>query len=132
MLGKQIGTIKGKQIVRRVLSVNPPTTEVSFEDTGEVYGIHVTGMGTYTSVIRPDGSLIGSGQGLTLTDNGEPVTWTGTGIGKFGAGGSVSYRGMLFLETQSTQLAALHNACAAFEYEVDPAGNITSTMWEWK
>jgi len=132
MLGNKIGTIKGKQIVRRVLSVTPPTTEVSFEDTGEVYGIHVTGMGTYTSVIRPDGSLIGNGQGLTLTDDGEPVTWTGTGIGKFGPGGAISYRGMLFLQTQSTALAQLHNACAAFEYEVDPSGNITSTLWEWK
>jgi hypothetical protein len=132
MLGNQIGTIKGKQIVRRVLSVNPPTTEVSFEDTGEVYGVHVTGMGTYTSIIRPDGSLIGNGQGISLTDTGEPITWTGTGIGRFGPEGSISYRGMLFLQTQSTPLAELHNACAAFEYEVDPAGNITSTMWEWK
>jgi hypothetical protein len=132
MLGNQIGTIKGKQTVRRVISVNPPTIEVSFEDTGDVYGTHVTGMGTYSSVIRPDGSLIGNGQGISLTDDGEAITWTGTGLGKFGPGGSVSYRGMLFLQTQSTKLAALNNACAAFEYEVDPSGNIASTMWEWK
>ncbi|HEX2917323.1 MAG TPA: hypothetical protein VHN81_02325 [Edaphobacter sp.] len=123
--------MKGKQIVRRVLSVNPPTTEVSFEDSGEVYGVKVTGMGSYTSVIRPDGSLIGNGQGIALTDNGEPITWTGTGLGKFGWGGSVSYRGMLFFQTQSKLLSALNNSCAAFEYEIDPSGNITSTMWEW-
>ena len=132
MFGNQIGIVKGKQTVRRVLSISPPTTEVSFEDSGEVYGIHVKGMGSYVSVIRPDGSIIGEGQGLTLTDNGESITWTGTGIGKFGPGGAASYRGMLYFQTQSTQLAALHNAAAAFEYEVDPSGDTTSTMWEWK
>jgi hypothetical protein len=132
MLGNQIGTVKGKQTVRRILSVNPPTTEISFQDSGEILGVHVTGMGTYTAVVRPDGSLIGSGQGFSLTDKGEPVTWTGHGLGKFGPGGSASYRGMLFLNTASTELAALNNACAAFEYEVDPSGDTVSTMWEWK
>lgn len=132
MLGKQIGTVKGKRLVRRILSVNPPTAEVSFEDAGEVLGVHVTGMGTYTSIVRPDGSILGEGQGMSLTDNGEPLTWTGNGLGKFGPGGSVSYRGMLFFQTTSTQLAALNNSCAAFEYEVDPSGNTVSNMWEWK
>ena len=89
-------------------------------------------MGSYTSAVRPDGSIMGTGQGMSLTDNGEAVTWTGTGLGKFGPQGSVSYRGMLFFQTASTQLAALNNACAAFEYEVDPSGNTTSNMWEWK
>lgn len=132
MLGKHIGTIKGRRLVRRVLSVTPPTAEVSFEDSGDILGIHVTGMGTYTSSVRPDGSIFGHGQGMSLTDNGESVIWTGTGLGKFGPGGSVSYRGMLFFQTTSTQLAALNNSCAAFEYEVDPSGNTTSNMWEWK
>ncbi|MBS1823030.1 MAG: hypothetical protein JST61_13840 [Acidobacteria bacterium] len=132
MLGKQIGTVKGRRLVRRVLSVNPPTAEVSFEDSGEILGIHVTGMGSYTSAVRPDGSIMGTGQGMSLTDNGEAVTWTGTGLGKFGVQGSVSYRGMLFFQTTSPQLAALNNSCAAFEYEVDPSGNTVSNMWEWK
>jgi hypothetical protein len=132
MLGNQIGELKGKRLVRRVLSVTPPTAEVSFEDAGQLLGINVTGMGTYTSVVRPDGSIFGHGQGMSMTDNGEAVTWTGTGLGKFGPGVSVSYRGMLFLQTTSTQLAALNNMCAAFEYEVDPAGNTISKLWEWK
>jgi hypothetical protein len=134
MLGNQIGTVKGKRLVRRVLSVYPPTAEVSFEDSGEIFGIHVTGMGTYTSIVRPDGSILGQGQGMSLTDANESLTWTGHGIGKFGPGGSVSYRGMLFLQNTSAdpKLAALNNTCAAFEYEVDPTGNTVSTMWEWK
>ena len=132
MLGNQIGETKGKRLVRRVLSVNPPTAEVSFEDSGQLLGISVTGMGTYTSVVRPDGSIFGSGQGLSTTVDGESVIWTGTGLGKFGPGGSVSYRGMLFYQTNSAKLAALNNACAAFEFETDPSGQTTAKLWEWK
>ena len=132
MLGNQLGETKGKRLVRRVISVNPPTAEVSFEDSGQLLGIPTTGMGTYTSVVRPDGSIFGQGQGMSLTDEGEAITWTGSGLGKFGPGGSVSYRGMLFLQTASTKLASINNACAAFEYDVDPSGNTISKMWEWK
>lgn len=132
MLGDKIGEATGKRLVRRVLSVDPPTAEISFEDSGKMFDIHVTGMGTYTSVIRADGSVFGSGQGLSTTDEGEAVTWTGTGVGHFGPGGSVSYRGMLFLQTASKKLARLHNACAAFEYEVGAHGSTKSTLWEWK
>lgn len=132
MLGDKIGESTGKRLVRRVLSVEPPTAEISFEDSGKMFDIPVTGMGTYTSVIRADGSVFGSGQGLSTTDEGEAVTWTGTGVGHFGPGGSVSYRGMLFLQTASKKLARLNSACAAFEYEVDANGSTKSTLWEWK
>ena len=132
MLGEQIGETKGRRLVRRVISINPPTAEVSFEDTGQMLGIPTTGMGTYTSVIRPDGSILGQGQGLSLTQDGEAITWTGTGVGKFGPGGSVSYRGMLFFQTASQKLARVNNACGAFEYEVAPDGSTVSKVWEWK
>ena len=132
MLGEQIGVTTGKRIVRRVLSTEPPTVEVTFEDSGTMLGVATTGMGTYTSVVRADGSLFGDGEGANITADGEMITWKGTGFGKFGQGGAVSYRGMLFFQTASQKLARLNNACAAFEYEVDAAGNTVSTMWEWK
>ncbi len=132
MLGPQISETKGKRLVRRVLSVDPPTAEVSFEDTGQVLGVPVTGMGTYTSIVRPDGSIYGTGQGMNMTQDGEAITWTGTGVGHFGPGGSVSYRGMLFFRTTSQKLAQLNNSCGAFEYDVDPTGNTISKVWEWK
>jgi len=132
MLGEQISETKGKRLVRRVLSVDPPTAEVSFEDKGQMLGVATTGMGTYTSVVSPDGSILGTGQGMSMTDDGEAITWTGTGTGKFGPGGSVSYRGMLFFRTVSPKLARLNGACGAFEYDVDPSGNTTSKVWEWK
>jgi hypothetical protein len=132
MLGEQISESKGKRLVRRVISVDPPTAEVSFEDSGHMLGVATTGIGSYTSVVSPDGTILGSGQGLNMTDEGEGVTWTGTGSGRFGPGGSVSYRGMLFFRTTSQKLARLNGACGAFEYEVDGAGNTTSKVWEWK
>jgi hypothetical protein len=132
MLGEQFSETKGRRLVRRVISVEPPTAEVSFEDSGQIFGIPATGMGTYTSVVRPDGSILGNGQGMSLTNDGEAITWTGTGLGKFGPGGSVSYRGMLFLSTASQKLASANNLCAAFEFEVDASGNTVSKMWEWK
>ena len=132
MLGEQIGITTGKRLVRRVLSVDPPPVEVSFEDGGTVCGVAVSGMGTYTSVVNADGSLHGDGKGMEMTNDGEAASWTGTGVGKFGPGGSVSYRGMLFFRTASQKLARLNNACIAFEYEVDSSGATVSKMWEWK
>lgn len=132
MLGELISETKGRRLVRRVISIDPPTAEVSFEDAGQILGIPTTGMGSYTSVVRPDGSILGHGQGLSMTQDGEAVTWTGTGIGKFGPGGAVSYRGMLFFQTTSQKLAHVNNASGAFEYEVDASGNTTAKIWEWK
>jgi hypothetical protein len=132
MIGELIGESKGKRIVRRVISVDPPTAEVTFEDSGHMLGIPTAGMGTYTSVISADGSILGQGQGINTTSDGEGVVWTATGSGKFGPGGSVSYRGMLFFKTTSQKLAKLNHACGVFEYEVDGAGNTTSKIWEWK
>ncbi len=132
MLGDLIGESKGKRIVRRVLSVEPPTVEVSFEDSGNMLGAATTGLGTYRSVVTPDLSIHGEGQGLITTADGEGISWTGSGQGKFGEGGAVSYRGMLFYRTTSQKLARLNNMCGAFEFETDAAGNTSAKVWEWK
>ena len=132
MLGDKIGEVTGKRLVRRVLSVDPPTAEVTFEDRGTMFDVPVTGMGTYTSAVREDGSIYGTGQGMSMTEEGEAVTYTGTGLGHFGPGGSVSYRGMLFFRTTSKKLARLNNTCGAFEYEVAGDGTTVSKVWEWK
>ncbi len=132
MIGDKIGESKGKRVVRRVIAVEPPTVEVTFEESGKMLGVAVNGMGTYTSVVRADGTLFGQGQGIDMTEDGEAATWTGTGVGHFGPGGSVSYRGMLFFKTTGKKLARLNNACVAFEFEVDAKGSTVSKMWEWK
>jgi hypothetical protein len=115
-----------------VLSTEPPTVEVTFEDSGSMLGVATSGMGTYTSVIGLDGKIYGEGHGLITTAEGEIVTWKGSGQGTLGAGGAVSYRGILYFRTASQKLAQLNAAPGVFEYEVDPAGSTHSKVWAWK
>jgi hypothetical protein len=89
-------------------------------------------MGTYTSVVRPDASLYREGQGAIFTAEGEMVAWKGSGQGKFGPGGAISYRGILYFQTTSQKLARLNAAPGVFEYEVDPEGKTRTKIWEWK
>jgi hypothetical protein len=132
MLGDLLGESKGKRIVRRVLSSEPLKIEVSFEDAGTMLAVATTGIGTYTSEGRPDGSIYGEGHGAMITADGEGITWRGSGSGKLLPGGAISYRGILYYRTPSQKLARLNNACGVFEYEVDAAGNTTAKVWEWK
>ena len=132
MLGEQIGETKGKRLLRRVLSNEPLTAEVSFEESGNLLGVAYSGFGTYTAEARPDGTVYGEGQGVAMTVDGEAVTWKGSGLGKLGAGGAISYRGILYFRTSAQKLARLNSAPGVFEYEVDAAGNTTNKIWEWK
>jgi len=132
MLGELIGETTGRRIVRRVLNTDPMTVEVSFEDGGQMLGVKTSGLGTYTSVVRPDGSVYGEGHGANFTADGDMISWKGSGQGKLGADGSVSYRGILYFRTASQKLAQLNASQGVFEYEVDPQGNTHSKVWEWK
>ena len=132
MLGDMIGETIGKRVVRRVLSTDPLTVEVSFEDSGKMLGTGTTGFGTYSSVLRPDGSVLGEGEGAFMTQDGELVTWKGSGQGTFKEKGAVSYRGILYHRTASQKLARLNAAPCVFEYEIDPEGGTTARFWEWK
>ena len=131
MLGSLISETTGKRILRRVLGTNPPKVEVSFEDSGTTLGVATTGYGTYHSLVRSDGSIYGEGEGLMMTQDGDMVSWKGSGQGKFGSAGAVSYRGILYFRTTSQKLAQLNSAPGVFEYEVDSAGNTHSKVWAW-
>ncbi len=132
MLGELIGENSGKRLVRRMLEATPPTVEVTFEDTGKYFGVSAKGFGTYQSVIRPDGSIYGEGQGLITTAEGDAATWKGAGQGKFGPNGAVSYRGILFFQMATGKLARFTACPAVFEYEVDSEGKTQTKLWEWK
>jgi hypothetical protein len=132
MLGEVIGETRGKRIVRRMLSSNPVKVEVTFEDSGKMLGIDVNGFGTYNSEVRADGSIYGEGEGAYVTADGEMLSWKGSGLGKFGERGAVSYRGILYYRTPSQKLARLNTVCGVFEYEVDADGETHTKIWEWK
>jgi hypothetical protein len=61
---------------------------------------------------------------MTKSGQYEMASWIGYGIGRFGPGGRVSFRGSVFYRTNSTgKLSFLNNLVAAFEYEIDEAWN---------
>ena len=131
MIGAQIGETKGKRTVRRVLSIDPPTVEVSFEDSGHMFGVPTTGIGTYTSVVRPDGSIYGEGQGINMTQDGEGISWAGNRGGEVRSRWRSQLPRHAVFQTNSQKIA-LGSTCGAFEYEVNASGDTTSKIWEWK
>jgi hypothetical protein len=133
MLGELIGEERGKRTARRVLEVNgEPKVEVSFEADGKILGLEEHSIVTYFSTVRPDGSLYGEGKAVVATRDGEVGSWVGSGVGKFGEGGAVSYRGAIYFYASSPKLSRLNSMAAVFEFEVDPEGNTQSKIWEWK
>ena len=135
MLGEQIGEVTGQITGMRVLpdEGHGAKVEVSFQQSGTLLGVHVNDMGTYVSVTRPDGTLFGDGQGVTMTEDGEMATWRGQGVGRFtGRGGAVSYRGAVYFQTTSERLARLNSMAVVFEYESDESGKTTAKDYEWK
>lgn len=133
MLGEQIGEGRGKRTARRVVCTEPNfKIEVSFEDMSKLLGFEGMTIGTYVSWPKPDGSLHGEGEGVWATMDGDQVTWKGTGVGRFTAGGGVSYRGLLSYTTRASKLARLNTVGGIFEFEIDSNGNTVSKIWEWK
>ena len=134
MLGEQIGEGRGKVTAQRVLP-NPgggPKMETSFQSSGSVFGIATSETATYVAVVRPDGSLFGDGQGVTMSREGDVMTWVGQGVGTIQKDGSVSYRGAVYCQTTSPKWARLNSVAVVFEYEVDAEGNTRNRIFEWK
>jgi hypothetical protein len=134
MLGQKIGAESGQVTSQRVLP-NPgggPKMETSFKSTGTLLGVNETTTGTYWSVVRPDGTLYGEGQGIVMGKKGELATFMGQGIGTIKKNGSVSYRGSLYYQTSSPKWSRLNSIAGIFEYEVDGQGNTSFELWEWK
>jgi hypothetical protein len=81
MLGEKIGEESGKVTLRRTLA-NPggaPKVETSFEASGSILGVNHMTIGTYTSIMRPDGTLLGEGQGVARGKDGAMASWVGQG-----------------------------------------------------
>lgn len=130
-LGEQIFDEQGKMTGTRVLPGSK--IEVSFQGSGKILGVEQTDMGTYESVMRPDGVIYGEGQGVVMTKNGEMISWTATGIGKpTGTPPAASYRYSCTFQTSSQKLARLNTVLGVGEFEVDQNGNYQNQCWEWK
>lgn len=134
MLGERIGEDTGKVTSQRVLPPvgGAPSMETSFAATGSLLGVSTMENGTYVATLRPDGTLFGEGQGVTMGKGGEAGTWCGQGVGRLKQDGSVSYRGAIYYQTASPAWQRLNGTAIVFEYEVDAQGNTRGQLWEWK
>lgn len=134
MLGEKIGEGTGRVTGQRVLPNpgGPPKMETSFQSSGRLLGIEETEFGTYWSVMRPDGTLFGEGQGVLMGKDGETATWVGQGVGTFGKAGAVSYRGAIYYQSAHPKWTKLNGIAVVYEYEVDGQGNNRAQMFEWK
>ncbi|HKX17048.1 MAG TPA: hypothetical protein VJT33_03440 [bacterium] len=137
MLGDVICEERGKVTGLRVLSHEGagPKVEVSFQATGKMLGADESDMGTYVTVVRQHGNgvMYGRGDGALMTQGGEMVTWTGSGVGRFtGQGTGVRFRGVVYYQTASERFSPLNGLAGIYEYEADATGNVTLKVWEWK
>jgi hypothetical protein len=134
MLGEKIGESLGKVISQRVLpnAGGQPTLETSFQASGKLMGLAATETGTYTSVLRADGSFFGQGQGLVLAQGGEVASWTGQGVGLPQKDGGVKYRGAIYFDSRSPTFSKLTTIAGVFEYDVDAQGQTKGQVFEWK
>ena len=134
MLGEKVGEIQGQTIGTRILpdEGQGPRLEITDRGIGTLCGLQVNQTVTYVGVMRPNGTIAGSGSGVVTTEGGEMATFRGTGVGHFTRPGVTSWRGALFYESASKKLASLNQIAVAFEYEIDESGKSEGLLYEWK
>jgi hypothetical protein len=132
MLGEKICEESGKITGHRVLPGDTVTMETSYRANARLLGIDVVDTGTYVATLRANGTLYGDGQGVQMSKDGDVVTWKGNGVGRFNANGSVSWRGAIYYQSQSTKFSRLNSIAAIFEWETDAEGNAKGSVFEWK
>jgi hypothetical protein len=133
MLGDRLGEITGSVTYRRVLRGDDGMTlETSFAASGTFLGVSVEDVGTYVTVLRPDGTQYSEGRGIMTTDDGRIATWTGHGLGRADQGGAASHRGSLCFQMAPDEWARVRDVLVLFEYGVGADGTTTSEYWEWK
>ena len=135
MLGELVCDFKGRLTCRRILPHQDGgmKMELSMEETGKILGVEVMDMTTFETTMKPGGIMFGIGQGVTMGKGGEMALYHANGVGKkTGKGSASSFRGVLYLTTQSPKWASLNGTALVFEYEADENGNTRVQAWEWK
>jgi hypothetical protein len=134
MQGEKVGEESGKVTSQRVLP-NPggvPKMETSFQADGKLAGVEMRDVATYSSAMRPDGTMFGEGNGLIMGKGGELCSWSGSGIGAFTKEGGISFRGAIYYQSSAGKWQRLNGIAGIFEFDVDAQGNTRGQIWEWK
>jgi hypothetical protein len=134
MLGEQVGELRGQAVSTRILpdEGQGPRMEVTDQQVGTLCGVNVTVTVTYVGTMRANGTIAGNGTGIVMTASGGSATFRGTGVGRFVRPGALSWRGALFYETATPELARLNGIACVFEYEVDESSKSEGRLFEWK
>jgi hypothetical protein len=135
-LGKLVFEGKGKVTSQRVLEIvkGGAKIEASFIRTGKMNGIDVTNTGTFWNIPIEGGVFYGEAKGMFTTTDGDIVTYTAQGLGRFTENGILRFTGSDFLYTlPDGKFGALNNTVGVFEVEVNnQTGDITGKTFEWK
>ena len=130
MIGEQIIELKGQAPSIRVLSDG--RTETSEQGSGSVLGVEAAWVATTLSTPMPNGVVLGEGNGIITTVEGDMVMVHKIGIGwSTGKGRKASRRGAFFHTTQSQKFGRLNKVVGMYEFESDEQGNWTAKIWEW-
>ncbi|MDQ4073828.1 MAG: hypothetical protein M3162_05920, partial [Thermoproteota archaeon] len=80
------------------------------------------------------GAFYGEAKGDFTTDEGETITYTAQGLGRYISESKLRFTGSDFLYTfPAGNLGHLNNTVGVFEVEVDiQTGEITGKTFEWK
>ena len=132
MLGELVYEAKGKVASERVLQLDPPKIESSYTLESKLKGIAVSEVGTYTSVMRADGTMLGEDKAIIMADDGSMTTATAKGIGRLTGPDKISFRGFATVGPAGTgKLTAVNSLLIAIEVELN-GQDLTIKGWEWK
>lgn len=133
MLGDKVGELSGEMTGLRILETSPaPVAEISFRGEGHLLGVDTQEMGTYTSEMRADGTMLGEGRGVSMGAGGEVATWRGNGVGvPTGEGMGAKWRGAIYYETSVEAWAKLNAIAVVYEFDVAADGKLIATTFAW-
>ncbi len=131
LLGQLIGEFHGKSTTTRVLSDGK--IESTDQGTGKILGVDASSVWTGVLTPMPNGVVMGEGNGLITTMDGDTVLLKISGIGwSTGKGWKGTYRGVLYQITESQKLMSLNKVVSVYEYDADENGDFKIKFWEWK
>jgi hypothetical protein len=131
LIGEITIELEGKITMTRALPDGKVKT--SEQGSGSILGAKATWVATTVSSPMPNGVIMGEGNGIITTMDGEVVSVRKIGIGwSTGRGRKASRRGAFFFTTKSKKFEHLNRIVGMYEFESDVEGNWAAKIWEWK
>ena len=129
VINEETGNISGM----RVLSNDAAGTkaEISLSTQGSVRGIGQQTNWTYTQLVRPDGSVYGSGIGIMTTVDGDIIQLSGSGSGRV-SDGTTRFSEVNHYYSSASKFEDLNDSVIVGTYEVASDGTTVGTFRELK